>query len=71
MPALINIENLIRNQSGNINHPGIGVNAAHDMYMSYRRNETSLGTAAWSMVVTIKALMDTQALTESEIRQAI
>jgi len=46
MLALINIENRIRNQSGNINHLGIGIDAVHDTYMAFlrggsRRNPTT------------------------------
>jgi len=44
--ALINIETRIRNQSGNINHPGIGIDAVHDTYMAYLRGETALGPTA-------------------------
>jgi len=69
MSALINIENRIRNQSGNINHPGIGINASHDIYMAYLRGETALGPTAWSMVQAIKMVIDTKTLTEVEIRQ--
>jgi hypothetical protein len=31
MSVLVNIETHIRNQNGNINHPGIGVDAVHDI----------------------------------------
>ena len=68
MSALINIENRIRDQSGNINHPGIGIDAVHDTYMSYLRGEMSLDTA-WSMVEIIKTVINTQALTGGEIKQ--
>ena len=66
MIALLDVETRVKKQSGNANHPGIGIDAIHDTYMGYLRGEMALDTTAWSMVEAIKTVVNTQTLTEAE-----
>lgn len=69
MSALIGIETRVKTDSTIVNHPGIGLDTAHDAYIGFVKGEVDMETAGRLMAEAIRTVMQTQALTETETSQ--
>ena len=66
--ALIEAENRIRQESGNINHQGLDISRAQDAYGQHFFDGGDLQASAEAMTIGIQEAMASGMLTEAEVR---